>query len=328
VQQKLIDQVSNYENIFAAYFECARGKKSSRGYMESVFGFNDHLLNINKQLKTGSEYPWKGYREFYVCDPKRRLVMAAPFLDRVVHHAIHRVIEPVIDKLLSTSVYACRERMGNRLCALKLFSFLKKIGSERYVIKLDVRKYFESIDHTILLNKLMAALTDDSLYPLLNSLIKSHKGYSLKNRGIPIGNLTSQLFANFYLREVDIIATSKIGLSYYHKTFGDTLYLRYMDDMVIVAPTKAMACEAAHTVCNLAEQELALDIPFQKRYHLSNDAVPFLGYKINEHEIVPLQRKVKKFNAKLKQLLIDPEIRPSYTAQVQQSFNAWKGIGL
>lgn len=322
----LLDQVADIENIYSAYKECSRGKRLSYGYLECHHNIGEHLLRIQKLLKSGEPYPWGGYREFYVCDPKRRLVMAAPFLDRVVHHAIHRVIEPLIDPLLSDWVYACRKNKGNRACALKLLEYFKRVEQNRYVIKLDVRKYFDSINHDILLTQLRAALPDSSLNILLYSLVKSHQGYAKLGRGIPIGNLTSQLFANFNLQLADQTALEVLGIPYHGIEFCHALYLRYMDDMVIVASTKKLACEAAHEVCRIVASDLKLDIPFQKRMHLAFDPVPFLGYRIDHTGAVALKRKYINFNRKFKKLKSNPNVRLSTLAQVQQSFDAWKGL--
>lgn len=325
----LLDQVADMENIYRAYRDCSRGKRWSEGYLASHHNIGERLVRIHKQLKGGGPYPWGGYREFFVCDPKRRQVMAAPFLDRVVHHAIHRVIEPQLDPLLSDWVYACRKNMGNRACAVKLLEYLRRVEKKHYVIKLDVRKYFDSIDHEILLTQLRDSLPDSSLNLLLTSLLQSHQGYSVQGHGIPIGNLTSQLFANFNLRLVDQTAIRILGVPYYGdsgENCSSALYLRYMDDMIIASATKSVACEAAHEVCQTAARELKLDIPFYKRVHLSFDPVPFLGYRIDHTGARVLKRRVIHFNRKLKRLQSSSNTRPSTLAQVQQSFNAWKGL--
>jgi hypothetical protein len=173
----------------------------------------------------------------------------------------------------------------------------------------------------------MAVLTDTSLYPLLESLLQSHPKYAAMGIGIPIGNLTSQLFANFYLRLADQTATQSLEIPYYGDEFSHALYLRYMDDMIIIAPTKTQTCEAAHKVCQMVEKHLNLEIPFQKRMHLGFDPLPFLGYKVDHAGIVALKRKLIHFNRKLKKLKSNPKTQLSQLAQVQQSFNAWKGLG-
>jgi RNA-directed DNA polymerase len=324
----LLDQVSSYENLTKAYTECSRGKKKSFGFYSSRFNLNEKFVLLRDQLGHNT-FCWSSYRSFYVQDPKKRLIMAAPFMDRVVHHSIHRVIEPILEPKLSTSVFACRKDKGNKNAASALFHFLKNRGSHRYALKIDISQYFQSIHHEYLLNQIMANLPDNTLMPLILKLLNSHEEYQRRGIGIPIGNLTSQLFANFYLKEADNIAIKKLGFSYFHPNMqnvtDDHLYLRYMDDFILVSKNKKNVCEAAQELIVFCEKNLQLKIPVRKRMHFGSDPIPFLGYLIDHTFLVPLAKNKRKIKKKLR-LMKKNQKPPSQIAQVKLSYEAWSSF--
>jgi len=326
----LLDQVSDFENLLAAHRECSRGKRNKIGYKTSLFALGERLIAIRNQLRE-NYYAWGNYRHFTVTDPKARLVMAAPFMDRVVHHAIHRVIEPILDRHLSDSVFACRHGRGNRTAVQAAFHALKSIGPERFAIKLDVKKYFFSIRHKILMEQIHASLPDPSLEPLLLHLLASHPEYAAQDRGIPIGNLTSQLFANFYLASADRVAIDLLGAPYFwteETLFKQTLnifYVRYMDDLLIISRSKQHALDAAQAVVEHCDQSLDLEIPFQKRMPIASDPIPFLGFMISHEGYRPLMRNHRRFNKKLNRLR-RAGTPDSQLEQVITSFDAWQKL--
>lgn len=324
----LLEKVASFENLVLAYNECSRRKRFSMGYQKTRFNLNETLVDVGERLLAG-EYRWGPYREFYVCDPKRRLIMAAPFMCRVIHHAIHRVIESILDPCLSDSVFACRWGRGNRFAAQTMMRRLALIGPDRYVLKLDVSQYFPSISHELLMEKLMACFPDDSLRPLLRSLLESHPVYAKAGRGIPIGNLTSQLFANFYLNDADRVACHALGTPFYwldeSKLSPDAFFIRYMDDLVLMAKDKRRACEAAERVVAEVQEGLDLKIPMRKRMHIAADPVPFLGYVMDHEGFRPLARNRRKITKKLRRLEKRGE-RPSLIAQVRLSYEAWLNL--
>jgi RNA-directed DNA polymerase len=253
-----------------------------------------------------------------VRDPKERLISAASFRDRVVHGAIHNVVEPLLDPLLSEGVYACRRGRGNRNAVLKLLRELRRYGRNRFVIKLDVQSYFASIDLDILWRKLKARLTDDSLDFLFASLLQSPFSSSASIRcGIPIGNLTSQLFANFYLASADAVAENWLR---------NGAYLRYMDDLLLLSPSKTNAMEAASAVIDHMQNDLRLKVPYQKRVPLGNGPVPFLGFVADHTGYRVLRRNERRFAKKCKRLRRG-DYRPSTLARVEVSYQAWKNLG-
>lgn len=322
--KNLLNQISSFENIFHAFKECSRGKKKKFGYQNYLFSYGEKIKSIEDELSATSSFRWGGYREFFVHDPKKRLVMAAPFRDRVVHTAIHRVLFPIVDPQLSVRTFACRYGMGNRNASLRLLEQLRTMREKRYCIKLDVRKYFESIPHHILFAKLQSSLPDRSADKLLKSLIASHAVYRTRGRGIPIGNLTSQLFANFYLSSLDKFACMKLKIQFHedHKEVHGC-YLRYMDDMVILSDSKERAFDTATSLVRYAREELELTIPPEKMVVLGKDPIPFLGFVLSETGYRPLRRNERKFVKKVKRATAQGASL-SKKAQMFQSYEAWQ----
>jgi hypothetical protein len=309
----LLERISTFDNLIRAFAECARGKRASVGYQRAMFANGERLLTLQRKLRDGT-YVWQPYREILVKDPKARLVMAAPFMDRVVHTAIHRIVEPIFEARLPPSVYACRKGRGNRLAARDLLAALQAIGPSRFVVKLDVQRYFDSIAHEVLLCMIRAVLPDPSLDLLFDSLLRSHPVYAARGYGIPIGNLSSQLFANFYLTEADAMATAELG--------GDGFYFRYMDDMVLGGPDKKRVLDVADQVVAFVTDQLRLAIPFTKRMPLGNAPVPFLGYLLDHTGYRILARNGRRHGKRMKRLK-KLGARPSQLAMRELSFAAF-----
>jgi hypothetical protein len=325
---KLIERVSHFNNLLAAFYDCSRGKRQKDGYQKYLFNYGEKLKDIEEEIKSTHNFRWGGYREFYVHDPKKRLVMAAPFRDRIVHTALYRAIEPIVDLTLGCRTYACRFGMGNRNAAIRLQRQLRLMGQKRYCVKLDVKKYFASVNHEILFKFLMGVLPESSLNKILWSLIKSHDEYTARGSGIPIGNLSSQLFANFYLSKLDQKACELLGIDFFEDRYEEEAgYIRYMDDMIILASSKSEALKIATTLVELGRSELKVEIPDYKYVILANSPIPFLGYVLDESGYRPLRRNERKFTKKIKRLK-KKGYDLAYRAQVMQSYEAWQNLQL
>ena len=323
----LLEQMSSFDNLFCAFRECSRGKRSKPGYHNYLFAYGEKLKGLEQELKQTGNYRWSGYRAFAVYEPKKRIVMAAPYRDRIVHTAMHRVLFPIIDPTMGVRTYACRYGMGNLHAVKRLREQLTIMGKNRYCIKLDVKKYFESIPHEILEKSFLKLLPERSLDNLLKSLIASHPEYGNLGRGIPIGNLTSQLFANFYLSSLDKLACDLLGIDFYEdRKESHAHYIRYMDDMVLLVRDKEQAINVAKQLVKHAKEILRLDIPPEKTMIFASDPIPFLGFVLDEKNHRPLRRNEKRFAKKIKRATKNGASL-SLKAQMVQSFEAWKVLG-
>lgn len=242
-------------------------------------------------------------------DPKTRKVSSAPFIDRVSHRAIYQVIDPIVEKELLDHTFACRNKKGNGRAVAHLYKIINSFD-QCWIVKMDVRKYFASIQHGRLLGKMLKLLPDDSLAGLLKGLLKSHPDYA-HGVGLPLGNLTSQVFANFYLHQIDQLVDQITNGS----------CVRYMDDLVFVTENKQKALDVMGQVLRLGKIE-KLRFPPQKRVLLKNGPVSFLGFLVGEGILQPLNRNRRRLRRKLKHK-VKQGLRPSEIEKTCLSYKNW-----
>jgi hypothetical protein len=268
----LFEQIVSFENLHAAFLAARKGKRRTEELAAFELGLEPRLHDLRARLLAGT-YRFGPYRSFRIFDPKPRTIVAAPFADRVVHHAICRVVEPVFDRTFIADSFVCRVGKGNLAAVLRLREFARQVP-DGWALSCDVRKYFQSVRHDILLRLLGRKLKDPRLLDLLRDLIDSSPADPAfgAGRGIPIGNLTSQLFANVYLSPLDHFAKQALRLR---------SYVRYVDDIVVVEADRARLVGARTA---LVEALARLGLAFHPhRCSIARVArgVPFLGYVVS-----------------------------------------------
>ncbi|WP_440056137.1 reverse transcriptase domain-containing protein [Pseudoalteromonas sp. T1lg65] len=220
------EKIYQFENILNAAYQCRKGKTTSASALAFFNNLEENIVQIQNELMW-EMYSVLPYRHFYVFEPKRRLISAPHFKDRVIHRAICNVIKPLFDKQYIYDSYACRKGKGAHAGADRAQRFIKQVESENgkaYALKADISKYFSSIDHQILKSILGAKLKCQRTRNLLFYIIDKSPS-DAAGVGIPLGNLTSQIFANIYLHELDHFAKH---------TLKARRYIRYMDDFTII----------------------------------------------------------------------------------------------
>lgn len=218
------------ENIYSAYLKARYCKRYKDEILRFSYDIERKLYNINYELKNKT-YRHGSYYEFVVSDSKKRTIRAAPFKDRIVHHCLCNIIGPVFEKSFIYDSYACRESKGSHNAIKRFKKFLRKIKLKNnlpnydniYCLKCDIVKYFDSVDTGLLLEIIGRKIKDIDTIDLIKIILNSYP------KGLPIGNLTSQLFANVYLNELDFFIKNTLGIKY---------YIRYMDDFVILNTDK------------------------------------------------------------------------------------------
>lgn len=253
---QLWPQITDFANLHAAYRKARRGKAHRPGVAAFALNLESDLLSLQDELLE-DRYEPGGYRLFTVYERKPRLIAAAPFRDRVVHHAVINIIEPLLDRRFIDDCYACRRDRGVHAAVNRYQAWSRQY---RYAMKLDVKRYFPSIDHALLKAALARHIKDREVLRLLARIIDTgprndgdgpvyFPGDDLftplqHGLGIPIGNLTSQFFANLYLNDFDHWVREELRVP---------AYLRYVDDMVFLANDKARL----HAVRSAVEEKLA-----------------------------------------------------------------------
>jgi hypothetical protein len=214
----LYERILDRENFLVAFHRAARGKRHRAEVRDFQKDLPDWLPSIALRLYTGN-FQFGRFHQFVIRDPKERIITAPCFEERVVHHAIMNVCEPVLDRWLIDETFACRVGHGREAAVKRAMHFCR---TQPWCLKLDVRKYFDSINHDQLLSLLTRKFKEVPLLILLNRIVRSFRG--TQRMGLPIGSLMSQHFANFYLGWFD---------RYVKESIQVRGYVRYMDDMLI-----------------------------------------------------------------------------------------------
>ena len=283
---ELFEEAFSLENLIGAYCRARRGKQKRDEVVRFGWNLEANLLKLRAELLSGS-YAHGPYRRFVVSDSKRREIKAAPFCDRVVHQAIIAALEPLFERRFVFDSYACRRGKGTRAA---LSRFEKYLRLSRYALTMDVSKYFASIDHSILLSLLRTCVRDERMRALLKIIVESAE--DRPGTGIPIGNLTSQLFANVYLDELD---------QYVKHVLRARRYVRYMDDFVILHDDKAhLHALKGEIAAFLATRLRLIAHPRKAQVAPTSRGIEFLGYRVFPHHRLLRKSTVKRFLSRAK----------------------------
>lgn len=279
----VFDALCNRQNLLAAFAAVQRGKRRRPDIVEWRENLDERLEDLGRELRAG-EFKLGNYKSFKVYDPKERTIHAAPVRERVIHHAIINVFGERLEHALIDDSFACRRGKGQLRAVWRAQEFAKK---HPWCLKLDIKSYFDSIDHEILLGLLERKLKDRRLLALLHELVESYS--TTPGKGLPIGNLTSQYFANLYLDGFDRLAVGRKDFS----------YLRYMDDMLVFGNHSELK-EFLLKAKDYLGQVLHLAIKGGGALHrISPGGVEFLGYRVKPECILLNRRSKLRFKRRL-----------------------------
>jgi RNA-directed DNA polymerase len=264
----LFEQVVAFDSLLLAARKAQRGKRDRASVAHFLFHLEPELLTLQDELCAGT-YHMQPCRTFTIYEPKQRQICAAAFRDRVVQHAICHVLHPIFEACLIHDTYACRRGKGTHAAVRRAQQFARRLP---YVLKCDVRKYYESVDHAVLKKLLRRKLKDQALLALLDRIIDHPIPGGTPGKGLPIGNLTSQYFANLYLGELDHLVKERLRLK------G---YVRYMDDVLVFAEEKPRLHVTLATLRAFLHDVLRLRLKEEAvRVAPVTQGVPFLGFRI------------------------------------------------
>jgi hypothetical protein len=273
----LIEQIADVENLRLAFWKAKKGKGAKGDVIAFGRNLDKNLLAISREILDGS-VSVGNYRYFTVYDPKERLICAAKFGERVLHHALMNVCGPLFERFQIYDSYATRPGKG-QFAALERVRGWVKEGA--WFCKLDARKFFDSISHDVLYRLLCGKFKDWRLLGIFRRIIDSY-GAS-PGRGVPIGNLTSQYFANFYLAYAD---------HFIKETLRVKMYVRYMDDMLMLHSSKESLINLSGDVRRYCENELRLELK-PACLNGAEAGIPFLGFVVFPR-LVRLNKNSKK----------------------------------
>lgn len=293
--KNLYDPALTFSKLLAAHRSGRKGKRLTAEVINFEMDLEGNILSLARSLKNGTYTP-KPYREFTIYEPKKRLIKAAPYSDRVVHQwYVNNFIKPVFGPAFIYDSYACIEEKGMHRAAYRVQEFLKRAERkwERpYILKADVKSYFFSIDHDILYNIVAAKIADPKVLWLTKTILDT-----TESPGIPVGSYTSQWFANLYLHQLDMFIKHQLRVK---------MYVRYMDDFVLVLPDKETARQVLGQIRTFLRDNLRLQLNSKTQIFPVKNGVNFCGYKtwsthmkVRDASIRRMKRKLRKFKIKL-----------------------------
>ncbi len=278
--------IADPDNLRLAFWKARKGRNAARQVLLFRENLENNLENIRQQILDESLQVGH-YHSFTIFDPKERIITASAFQEQVIHHAIMNVCDPIFERFQVYDSYACRRDKGV-YAALKRAQKVSR--SHAWFLKLDIRKYFDSISHEILNRQVGRIIKDDAVLTMLAQIIDSYK--TSDGKGLPIGNLTSQYFANHYLAPLDHMIKENLRIK------G---YVRYMDDFVLWHQEKGALKDALREIDVFTREMLQLEL---KPIQLNRIAkgISFLGYRVFPYHIHLTHRSRQRFIRKIKVL--------------------------
>ena len=309
--------IFSFANIYRCYLACRRNKRNTINALKFEINAEENILKLENELKSKIYRPSRSIL-FAARSPKLREIFAADFRDRVVHHILVDYLERIWDRIFIDDSYACRKGKGTHAAVMRLQSFLRKVSrngrARAYYLQLDIRDFFTSIDKTILFNALQKKIRDKEALWLTEKIIfwdctrsfilRDREGV-LKNipphksifgndnkRGLPIGNLTSQFFANVYLNELDQFVKHSLKAKY---------YIRYVDDFVLLSDNKGTLIKWRQDIETFLAEKLLLRLhPKRRKLQPISNGIDFLGYIIRRDYILVRRRVINNLKSRLR----------------------------
>lgn len=323
----MYSKIASFENLLLAFKKASKGKRKKGAVASFELRLESELLQLSRELSDKTYEPG-GYHAFTIYDPKERLISAAPFRDRVVHHALCNVIEPIFERSFIFDSYANRKGKGTHKALERYAHYARQYP---YVLKCDIRKFFPNIDHALLKKALRRKVGCRDTLWLIDQIIDYSNPQEPSNvyypgddlftpyerrRGLPIGNLTSQFWANVYMDEFD---------HWIKEVLHVPAYIRYVDDFVVFGhcPQELLAHKVAmQEYLNTIRLQLH---PDKSEVYATDHGVPFLGFLKFPYHAWVLKAKTRRFQRHLKSLVHDFQDGKITADRFESSINSWHG---
>lgn len=321
--KNLYSKIISFENLIFA-LKNARKHKTKKDYIiKFEKNFFQNLMGLCRELKFQTYNP-KPLETFVLRDPKTRRISKSDFRDRVVHHALYNFLEPIFDRIFIYDSYANRKGKGNLRAIKRLCDFMKKVSRngkingwfsknqvKGYCLKADIKHYFQEVNHKILLGIISKKIKDEKVMWLVNKIIKNYISEK-QGKGMPLGNLTSQFFANIYLNELDYFVKHKLKVRY---------YIRYVDDFVILHSSKSQLEIWKGQIIKFLKRELELDLHKEKsRIIPLSRGIDFVGFRNFYYHKLLRKRNIRKMLEKIEQFRNNEMTEE----QLLASFQGWQ----
>ncbi len=324
IYKNVFENIISLENLFLAWDKFKSDKQKKRDVELFEWHLEENIFKLHRDLKY-HRYKHEAYTSFYIHDPKQRHIHKATVRDRVLHHAIFVVLNSIFEPTFISNSFSCRVNKGTHKGIDILDKTIRQVSSNSFkpcfVLKCDIKKFFETIDHGILLNIIGKRIKDNNAMWLLEETIESLTSkYStvFERKGLPIGNLTSQLFANIYLNEFDQFTKHKLRIKH---------YVRYTDDFIIVAGNKSYLEDIISPIRASLSGSIALELhPNKTTIRKFYQGVDFLGYVILPHYRLLRTKTKQRIIRKLKERVREYNNRLISEYTLEQSFQSYLGV--
>lgn len=287
----IYNNIISVENLLVSWREFLRGKKKRKDVAEFSLYFMDNIFELHNELKEKT-YQHGGYQAFKINDPKPRDIHKASVRDRLLHHAIYRILYPYFDQKFIFDSYSCRIGKGTHksINRFKKFAYIVSKNNTRtcWILKCDIRKFFANIDHKILKDILAKYIGDEDVLWLFSQVIGSFSTKGKIGVGLPLGNLTSQLLVNVYMNEFDQFAKRELKIKY---------YIRYADDFAIFSEDKKWLKNHIKSIGIFLDEKLKLELHPDKVFIKTlASGMDFLGWvNFSDHRVLRTATKRRMF---------------------------------
>jgi retron-type reverse transcriptase len=323
--KNLYKEICSIKNLYKAYLKAKSGKSKKPYVILFSEDLDNELKKLNQELLNYIYKP-KKLKKFIIRDPKTRTIHASAFRDRIVHHAIVNIIEPIFEKIFIYDSFASRKNKGTHLAVKRIEEFIRKVSGngrlikeainnnqiEGYCLKADIKSYFDNVNHEVLLNVIKKKVRDEKTLWLIKQILDNFEGKEI-GRGMPLGNLTSQFFANVYLNELDYFVKHILKAKY---------YIRYVDDFVIIHRSKKRLEYYKKEIENFLITKLKIWLhPAKSKIIVLRNGITFLGYRIFFHYKLLVKRNIRFIQSRIgdfNQGKISKE-------QLESCFSGWSG---
>lgn len=324
VQKDIFNRIIALEHLFASWEEFKKGKGSRPDVQEFEWKLEENIFALHRELVSRT-YRHSSYSAFFICDPKQRHIHKATVRDRILHHAVFSILNPIFEPTFISHSFSCRDGKGTHKAVDSLEKMLRKIsrnGHERcFVLQCDIHKFFDSLDHGILLKILGKHIKDADAMWLLKEIVDSFASARFSPpayKGVPIGNLTSQLFANVYLNELD---------QFLKHTLRIQNYARYTDDFAIASDDPEYLRGLIQPIKAFLQTHLSLDLhPRKISLRRYRQGIDFLGYVLLPHSRAVRTRTKQRMFKKLHLRAAAYKNGTGSKESVEQSLQSYLGV--
>ncbi|MBI4147982.1 hypothetical protein HY490_01700 [Candidatus Woesearchaeota archaeon] len=327
----LWERLCTFENLEQAYENARRGKLGNPKVVEFDEHWRLHLCELLRELRTFTYNPLP-LRKFVLRDPKTRIICVSDFRDRIVHHALVNILQPIFEPLFIHDSYASRKGKGTLPALLRFDAFKRRVtrnGNRQpnvqngntfrgFAFKADIKHYFDTVDHDILLRILRKHIRDEQVLWLVKRILENYNS-GIPGKGMPLGNWTSQFFANVYLNELDQFVKHELKAKY---------YIRYVDDFVILHGSKRVLREYEQRIGEFLKM-LKIELhPTKSKIVSLGHGVSFLGFRAFYHYKLVRKRNFRKIKGRLAGLLNDYEAGTTDAYDVLEALQGWNAYAM